>query len=203
MFAEGSTSISQYAAHPGEQFRETLPYVLIAALVLVLVYLIAGLVRGRARDAKSRWTLWEKLVYLALLVSVSVLAVTSFGALLRLGEMSGWALFTHMVGAGMFTFTLPVLAITWCEPSRFDIRRVGERAETGPRRFYWFVKLTFWIVLLSGLIVSMSMLLSMLPLFGTEGLGDLLDLHRYSGLIVVIALVFHLVGVVLQRLGKR
>ena len=47
------------------------------------------------------------------------------------------------------------------------------------------------------------MLLSMLPLFDTEGLHGLLDIHRYSGLLLVVATMFHLYGVLLRRAGLR
>ena len=69
--------------------------------------------------------------------------------------------------------------------------------------FFWLPKLTFWIVLAAGVVVAGTMLLSMLPLFGTDGLHVLLDIHRYSGLVVVVALLLHLHSVVLQwaRLG--
>ena len=203
MFAEGSISVSQNATHPGEQFREILPYALSATLVLAIVCLLVGIGRGRTAEPKSRWSLWEKLVYLVTLVSVAILSVTSFGALLRFGELRGWALFAHMGGAGMFVFTLPVLAITWCEPSRFNSRRVGGQGQSVPRRFYWLPRLMFWILLAGGLTVSMTMLLSMLPLFGTDGFGQLLDWHRISGLVVVVALAFHFTGILLQRFGKR
>jgi hypothetical protein len=203
MFTERSISAGLVGTHSGGQFGEILPFALSAALVLACICLLVGLGRGPTAVPKSRWSLWEKLVYLVTLVSVAILSVTSFGALLWLGELSGWALMAHMTGAGMFVFTLPVLAITWCEPSRFDIGPVGAQDATAPRRFYWLPKLMFWIVLAGGLIVSMTMLLSMLPLFGTEEFGQLLDLHRYSGLVVMVALALHFTGVVLQRLGRR
>ena len=203
MFATGSISVSQYATHPGEQFREILPSALIVTLVLAVAILLIGIGRGRTTEPKSRWNLWEKLIYLVTLASVAILAVTSFGALLWWGELSGWALFAHMGGAGMFVFTLPVLAITWCAPSRFGNGRAGAQGAAASKRFYWLPKLMFWILLVGGLIVSMTMLLSMLPLFGTDQLNELVDLHRISGLVVVVALVFHFTGIILQRFGKR
>ena len=35
------------------------------------------------------------------------------------------------------------------------------------------------------------MLLSMLPIFGTDGLHALLDIHRYAGLMAVVVLAIH------------
>ncbi len=203
MFAEGSISVSQYATHPGEQFRDMLTSALVVTLVMADAILLVGIVHGRTTEPKPRWNLWEKLIYLVTLTSVTILAITSFGSLLRWGELSGWALFAHMGGAGMFVFTLPVLAITWCAPSRFGNGRAGTQGAAASKRFYWLPKLMFWVLLVGGLIVTMTMLLSMLPLFGTDQLNELLDLHRTSGLIVVVALTFHFTGIILQRFGKR
>ena len=61
----------------------------------------------------------------------------------------------------------------------------------------------FWLILVGGLAVSATMLFSMLPLFGTDDLHCLLDIHRYSGLVVVVAMIFHFYSVVLQRIGLR
>ncbi|MCL4206674.1 MAG: hypothetical protein KJ000_29675 [Pirellulaceae bacterium] len=204
MFADGNMFAGLFAAHAaGPLFTQTLPFLLIAVAVVVGACLVIGIAgRGRA-EPKSRWSLWEWLVYAATLGSVTILAVTSFGALLVNGHLGSWALFFHMVGAGAFVFTLPVLAVTWCEPSCFDLRRYGERGQTAPPRFYWLPKLMFWVVLPAGWIVSMTMLVSMLPLLGTEGLNSMTDLHRWSGLIVVAAVALHLSGVVLQRIGRR
>jgi cytochrome b subunit of formate dehydrogenase len=109
-----------------------------------------------------------------------------------------------MFGAGAFVFILPVLAITWGLPNRFGRRAVRED-ESGDRdaRFFWLPKLMFWLLLVSGLAVCLTMLLSMLPIFGTEGLEILLDIHRYTGLLAVVALAIHLYCMVIQRFGLR
>jgi len=203
MFAEDTMTFVLVAAHSGEQFNQFLPYLLIATALVAGAVLVIGITaRGRGAP-KSRWSLWEWLVYAATLVSVAVLASTAFGAVLSVGVLGGWALFAHMVGAGMFVFVLPVLAVTWCEPSCFDLRRHGQRGETGPRRFSWLPKLTFWLLLAAGWVVSMTMLVSMLTWLGTDGLETMLELHRWSGLVVVAAAALHVSGVVLQRIGKQ
>ena len=79
------------------------------------------------------------------LVSVAILAVTSFGALRLFGELRGWTLMVHMVGAGMFVFSLPVLAIVWFEPNRSGSAKIGGQSPREPRRFEWFPRLMFWI----------------------------------------------------------
>lgn len=203
MFAEMSTLIKDVAAHPGEAFGEILPYALLGAVVLVALHLVLSLFGRPAAVAKARWNLWEKLVYLAASGSIAVLGATAFFAVMRFGALEGWLLFAHMFGAGAFVAILPVLGITWCEANRFGGRRVDAGEETAPARFFWVPKVMFWIVLTSGLVVTATMLLSMLPLFGTDGQHCLLDIHRYSGLVAVVAIIFHFYSIMLQRFGLR
>ncbi len=203
MFAEMSTIIEDVAVHPGEAFGDVLPYALLGTVVLIAVHLILSFLGKRPVAAKSRWNLWEKLIYLATIGSTAVLGVTAFFAVIRFGALEGWVLFAHMFGAGAFVVVLPVLAITWCEANRFGCRCASEEEETPAPRFFWVPKVMFWLILTSGLAVTGTMLLSMLPLFGTDGQHCLLDIHRYSGLVVVVAIIVHFYTVMLQRFKLR
>jgi hypothetical protein len=199
---ERSLTLNLLAVHPGEVFYQILPFALVAALLVALIYLLFA-ARVRRPADKSRWNLWEIFLYLMMLLSVIMLAATAFYPMLRHEHLKGWGLFVHMIWAGFFVFLLPALALTWCEASRFETGRQRAAVPATPPRFYWFPKLMFWILLASGLVVSLTMLLSMTTLFGTRDLQNLLDLHRYSGLIAVIAMLFHLNGVLVQRFGWR
>ena len=190
------------ATHPGELFNQILPYALLAALLVALLYLLYAARVRRPRD-RSRWNPWEIFIYGMMLLSVVMLAATSFYPAVRNEPLKGWTLFTHMIWAGFFVFLLPALALTWCEASRFEVTGDSTGARQGAPRFYWLPKVMFWILLASGLVVSMTMLISMTTLFDTRGLLNMLDLHRYSGLVVVIAMLLHLSGVLVQRLGWR
>jgi len=201
--ADMSTLITDIFSHPGEAFRGLVPMALIGAVALAVLHLILCLIGRRPAERKSRWNWWEMLVYLGTTVSVAILGVTAFFAVIRFGALEDWLLFAHMFGAGAFVVALPVLAITWCEANRFGRRAASDEAASVAPRFFWLPKVMFWLILVSGLAVSATMLLSMLPLFGTEDLHCLLDIHRYSGLVVVVAMVFHLYSVVLQRVGLR
>ena len=61
----------------------------------------------------------------------------------------------------------------------------------------------FWVFLCAGLIAMLTMLVSMLPLFGSDGLEVLADIHRYAGLLAVITLFIHFYCVLLQRAQLR
>ena len=142
-------------------------------------------------------------MYLGTLASVTVLGVTSFVAMIRFGALGGWWLFIHMFGAGAFTVVLPVLALTWCQANRFgcSAQPAGDQGQSPASRFPCLAKAMFWVILAAGLVVTGTMLLSMLPLFGTHGLELLLDIHRYAGLAVVAALILHLYAALLPRFG--
>jgi len=156
-----------------------------------------------ADPCRGRPGLVASLVYLGTLASVAVLGITSFVAVIRFGTLGGWWLFIHMFGAGVFTFVLPVLALTWCEANRFGRppQPAGSEGQVPPSRFLRLAKSMFWVILVAGLIVIGTMILSMLPVFGTDCLQLLLDIHRYAGLVVVAATVLHLYAALLPRIG--
>jgi hypothetical protein len=214
MFAQANEWIDQLAHQPGHLYADLVPVALIGTIVVIVVHFVLALIRRPSPPPqRPRWNLWEKLIYLAFLLCVLDLAITAFYSVLKLDAMEGWFLFVHMVGSGGLVALLPLLAITWAEANRFGSGKRGapvqQSAEAGrgvsdtDSRFPWISKVAFWIILASGLVTVMTMLLSMLPRFGTDGLHALLDIHRYSGLLLVVATMFHLYGVVLGRLGLR
>ncbi len=197
-------AVTDPAAATTWSFRQVLVIALIAtAVFLVLHFLLTGLPRRHRKDRRPAWNWWQRLVYLGTLVSVAILGLTAFSAVLRHQMLDGWLLFAHMFGAGAFTAMLPLLAITWSPSHRFATEPSSPDEGSTPGRFFWLPKLTFWILLASGIVVTGTMLVSMLPLFGTDGLERLLELHRYSGLAAVVALILHFYGVLLQRVGLR
>jgi hypothetical protein len=197
-------AVTDPAAATTWSFRQVLVIALIAtAVFFVLHFLLTRLSRRHQQGHRPAWNWWQRLVYLGTLVSVAILGATAFSAVLRHQMLDGWPLFAHMFGAGAFTAILPLLALTWSPAHRFVEDPATSNEHTAPSAFFWLPKLTFWILLASGIVVTGTMLLSMLPLFGTDGLERLLDLHRYSGLVAVVALVLHFYGVLLQRVGLR
>jgi len=189
------------AAASGESFRHLLPYALIAAAVVVALQVgIAWVFRG-APASRTRWNLWDMLVYWGTIGSVALLGVTSLVAVLRDGALGGSPLFIHMVGAGAFTAALPVIAVSWAHANRLPLRTATGR--TAPPKFFGISKPMFWLILVGGLVVTLTMLVSMLPIFGSDGLLTLLDVHRWAGLIVVAAAAVHLASVTLSRFGLR
>jgi len=203
MLAELNLATIGMAGNASGIFLGILPLALLGVLVVALVHLIWVVVRRRGAVPRSSWGWWACLVYLGTLASVAVLGITSFAAMIRFGILGGWWLFFHMFGAGVFTFVLPLLAVTWCEANRFGRppQPAGAEGQEQSARFLRLAKSMFWVILVAGLIVIGTMILSMLPVFGTEGLTLLLDIHRYAGLAVVAATVLHLYAALLPRFG--
>ncbi len=205
MTSHGKLSTTQFILHPNQWFPTILWSALAATAVVIVLYLMLVLVARPPRMLRKRWSWWEKLVYIATLITVAILGTTSFYSVLRYGGMHGWWLFAHMCGAGAFLAVLPLLALTWFRANRFGAHAEGPidpMSDYAPR-FFWLPKFTFWLIVIGGFMVSASMLVSMLPLFGTDTLEELLAIHRYSGLLVVVATLLHFYSVLLERAGLR
>ena len=212
MFASLTDFLETMASQPGQVYRDLIPILLIATVAVVaLHFVVALLTRPASRVKPAGWSWWERLIYLITVVAVADLGATAFYAVLRYGAMEGWALFVHVLGSGALVLALPLMAITWAEANRFGRARPVEHpspeaddadSRRAPR-FLWLNRLTFWIILASGFVTVSTMLVSMLPWYDTDGLQRMLDIHRYSGLLLVVATIFHLYGVWLRRLGLR
>jgi hypothetical protein len=203
MFVECNTLFAAGAGNLAAAFPWVVRAALIGSVVLMALYLVVVVRRRGDVPVRPRWNWWERLVYLGTVVSVAVLGTTAFVAMIRFGVLDGWFLFVHMFGAGALVAVLPLLAVTWSEANQFCVEPVADGAVAGAPQFFWLPKVMFWALLVGGFFVSATMLLSMLPLFGSDGLHNLLDVHRYSGLLAVVAMVLHLYGVSLQRVGLR
>jgi len=144
---------------------------------------------------EQKWNLvgaLRKLVFLLALLCFAVLAVTGFVPPLILGKaISGWWLVIHATFAPVFAACVAILAVMWADNSRFDknywpwLNRVLRRlpqSTTAVEKYELGRKICFWLILFLALPVMLSEVLSMLPLFGTDGQELLLGLHRYSTL---------------------
>jgi len=217
--------LANIETHTTCSFKSILSILLIGILALVVVHLAFTLIRRRPAGSKATWNIWKMLIGAGTLTSIVILAITSFYSVLAYGEIGGWALFFHMCGAGMFTGMLPLLAITMayshsrchCCTSQCCARKKEEGEATTKRGIIkqtlstitaclqcrWIEPLAFWGILVGGLVVTLTMLISMLPIFGSDGLHELLEIHRYSGVFVVAAATFYLYASLLRWIGWR
>lgn len=167
------------------------------AVVLVLATLVLYTTSRQSQRGRSRhW--FSKLVYVAYLFLIAVLAVTAFGSLLATGHVLGYALLFHVAASGGFVFLMVAIAFLYLPTGADDTDVSGGRCAS-----WWATRWSAWALVISSLVVAGTMLVSMLPLLGTEGLLDMAILHRYAGLAVVVSAIFHLSSLTCVRLGWR
>jgi hypothetical protein len=125
-------------------------------------------------------------------------AVTGFGGDYFAGGVSGWLLFIHMLGAGPFVLGLAGVALMWAERCSF-----GSSAATAGGELTFAQKVLFWITTVLGLVVALSMLAAMLPVFGYIGQAALVEVHEISALLLLAALIVHTFVSLAVRWSKR
>jgi hypothetical protein len=141
----------------------------------------------------------RRLVYLAAFYGFALLALTAFIPVLLLGEhLTGVFLVIHVTVAPFFALSLAGCALLWSHRLRFRstdwhlARRIVRGQPPDARTLVKFlVRAGYWVILLCSLPLLLSIILEMYPLFGTEGLEILVQLHGYSALILLIAVLAH------------
>ena len=197
---------------PAAMYPKVVAAALIATAAVLLLHLLISLSRGH-RPARPRWHLLTKLIYIGAITAVLILGVTSFYSVLSHGAMHGWFLILHLYGAGAFVVFLMLIAIMWAVPSKLsgatgttstDLHTAVTIDHDGPGvpRFHCLTKLAFWLILVSGVVTAGSMLINMLPILGTQDLNQMMNVHRYAGLVLVIATIVHLYTVVLAKMKR-
>jgi cytochrome b subunit of formate dehydrogenase len=124
-----------------------------------------------------------KLSYTAMCLGAAVLAASGIGVF-ALGRppMTHWVLMAHMAAAPVFAAALAGVAVTWA-----DLCRKGSKPRLGAA-----AKVLLWIILVCGLVVMLSGVLPMTPLFGTDGQRALYLTHRWAGIVLAAAVLLHL-----------
>ncbi len=131
-------------------------------------------------------TAWEHVFHTLATAGLVIEAVTGFGPKLVGAELAGWTLLVHMVGAPLFTLGLAGAALQWAGRCRF-----GRRSELAPTPLGLRQKQMFWLMLAIGFVVMLTMLAAMLPVFGADAQETLKEVHNYSTLVLLIAMVPH------------
>lgn len=189
---------------------------LVFLLTVALIGAHASFARPWALDVASdrtvrRWGGFSRLVHLVTLVSFFVLAVSGFWPVLAgQDRLAGYWLGVHTMTGTVFATGLAAMALLWAHAAAFEahdgrwLRRGGlmRRGDDLPAgRLDAGQKLFFWALLTLGLVSLGTILLSMIPLFGAEGLGWLYEVHRYAGLALAVLVVLHTYRQTLGRPG--
>lgn len=128
-----------------------------------------------------------KLAYAAVVVAVVVLAATGVGTFaFGKAPLTHWILMLHVSAAPLFALGLAFLSLT----GGAGRARLGNGSKL-PRRA---AKTLFWLILVFGLVLILSGILPMTPLFGTDGQHLLYLIHRYGGIVLTVVVALHLVS---------
>ncbi len=174
---------------------------LIIAVWLPLVDYAVFRPRRKALGEASRIRGFEGLVYIGFLLAVALMALSSFGMILIGQSMHRWMLILHMSVAPIFATCLTVLALMWAEQSQFRPADSagGTTAGSPGQRFHCGEKFAFWVTVLAGFLTISTAMLLMMSWFGSSAQWKLLNLHRLSALLLLIAAVSHGARILLGR----
>jgi hypothetical protein len=184
--------------------KATLGLVALVAAVLAVGYLRRP-PRPAAPIVTRAGTRSGQLVYLAFVASVAALSFTALFSILRFQGMHGWWLVAHIVSASIFVPVVTIMALFFSQrlgPPVASLDNSNASKSTLPVEYGADPPLlietrcssaaaVYSLILVLSLVVIGTIWLGMFPLFGTLGLERLIDIHRYSGLGLVAAVVLH------------
>lgn len=175
-------------------------YVAIVALAVGLAALALNVLTTNRKMQPGPARHWiSRSIYGIYLISILALAMSGLGSILRWGHMSGYALMLHGAVGGGFVFLMVAIAVLYLPAAAAP--GAGSHAQQWDR--WWVIRWSAWVLVLSSLVTAGTMLLSMLPVLDTTGLLQMIMLHRYAGLAVVMAAGVHLSALTCVRLGWR
>lgn len=183
---------------PKIPFSQVLLYAMILLAVMLGISLVSLLTHPKKIAERHHRNWLSRLLYAVFIALTGILGLTSFGSILRFGHMSGYALLMHVGAAGAFVFLLLVLAILYLPRATLS----GNERYAAEGR-WWLARWSAWAFILGGIVAAGTMFLSMLPLLDTTGLLTVAEIHRYAGLVVVMAASLHCYSLFCVRLGLR
>lgn len=176
----------------------TLPlFTKISMIGLAGMFLLAVIVRLGTRShgaVASRPPVLGRLAMCGMFLSALALAGSGYGGPLvkdaplvgGVARMGGWFLMGHMVFAGLFIASLSGVALFSSESCRFGTAPAVPGS--GPRKFF------FWSLVALGLATVLTALIGMTPLMGSAEVGLLTEVHRWTAMTLLLALMGYLVS---------
>ncbi|MBK8946234.1 MAG: hypothetical protein IPM32_13335 [Ignavibacteriae bacterium] len=133
-----------------------------------------------------------------------VLAISAFiPSLIIGGNLTGIFLLIHATAAPFFALSLALVIILYSHQNKFEGKDLQNKIELSNLKSVklnkiGYQKLIFWLFTFFSLPTIISIIISMFPIFGTEGQNILLEIHRYSALVLFILLVL-LIGLLKSK----
>jgi hypothetical protein len=179
----------------------------LVSLFCKMVHLLTLLLRPQKLGWVERL---RKLAFLLGLLSFCVLFLTGFGPVLLGGRLHGYLLMIHATFAPVFIACTAFVTITGAAQYAFnnkEIKHVTCPCWKFPNRAdgcWWSdtgigAKAGFWVLVTMSLPVTLTMVLSMFPLFGPVGQEFLFYAHRWCTLFFALTAIIELY--ILIRMG--
>lgn len=154
----------------------------------------------------------KKLAFVVGLFSFIGLLVTGFGPLLLGGRLQGYWLMVHATFAPVFIGCAAVIGVMSAGQYRFnqkDAKSICWTWKPDRSQGCWLtdngigVKAGFWFLLLMTLPLTLSMVFSMFPVFGTAGQEFLFYMHRWCGLVFAWGAIVELYMLIRMAILKK
>jgi hypothetical protein len=136
----------------------------LAILTILLAVALPLILRGRDRQTATEAAI-GRVWHLLFLVCTGLMALSSVVVVAVGSSMHGWMLLLHMSIAPVFAIAIMFLSVAWAE-------RVSELLR---------------LVLLSAFVTIVSAMFMMMTWFGTDWQRWLMNVHRVSSMVLVVA----------------
>jgi len=142
-----------------------------------------------------RYPLFEKWIFLLFCASLIFLSLTGFFFALFISRgLHGYLLLLHVAVGGVFALTLAVLVVLraklFSSPGTWKIGKISQKQENATS-INLQQAAAAWLVVIAGLFQVVGSLVLMMPLFSTEINRDITALHRWVGLLALLAAVYY------------
>ncbi len=150
-----------------------------------------------SKDFPSKINWLKKFFYLATIFFFILMMLSAFINVIFIGDdLTGLLLLIHVTIAPLFSIFLAVTIILYAHSNSFNkndisLDQKSLKINRSKLNSNGYLKLIFWLIVFFSLPTMISIILSMFPIFGTEGQEFLLNIHRYSTLIILLLFIFH------------
>lgn len=167
-------------------------------LIRVLIAEFTGFYQSMTTKIRPLWVL-RKLMYSLTALFFSILVLSGFVPVLIFGEdLSGTFLIIHVMTAPAFVISFTMSLVLYAQTLQFNVndwiyvsRQNPDKEMSLKRGLIFWKKVCFWLFTVFALPAILSVIISMYPLFGTDGQYFLLELHKCCVLFLfIIAAVY-------------
>jgi hypothetical protein len=133
-------------------------------------------------------------IYLLFLLALALMALSSIVMLAVGSHMHRWMLMLHVSVAPLFAICVTALAVVWSGMARRPPAGMAtDPALAPPAYFQSGERCAFWAVVVTSFLTIATAMLFMMSWFGTDWQRTLLNVHRVSAMILMVAATYQAV----------